>query len=147
MAMISRVAEEAKKTGAHLRTVVAHRLIQDYVKKNPVSRGIFGADPPKVTAYPAEVISELRNPVTFPKALAQLRNVVCGGLIATVVLSDGPALTMSDLTHYGNYIRASESATPEAIAIVDKARRIQAIRDKRVGLWVLSPEISWELED
>lgn len=147
MAMIARVAEVAKQPNPPLRAVIAHRLIQDYIKKNPADPdAIFGADPPKAVSFPKEEVANLRNPVTFPDAFRRMQGVVNGVLVACLVLAEGPMLSLDVLSHYGNYIRSGNVDTAEAIATVDHARRIQSIRHPQTPLWVLSPEVSWELE-
>lgn len=171
MALIAQIRQRALfgrdriPAGERMIAMTSYKLIGDYLDNHPVdSIGVENATPPpspRILSYVHPDVPEWL-PIALPECLPKKK-----GFMAVVVrLANGRELTSDDLERVSQVMGpenaghvvagAFKQAAPPGLdhlartafvigVCLGTAMTLQAVREGRAPVWMLSPEASWEL--
>lgn len=155
MGMIAEVRKAAQRTkfgNENLRAKLAFKMIQEAVRRNPKGQSSLGAEgdappptpPPKQYKFPKELLTGLICPESFFECFKAFQHIQNGMLIVCTMMSFGPTLTKANFREFMQGV--PNDAQGHCVAdVLNKARRIQAVRNPNLSNAILSPAVAWEM--
>ncbi len=152
IAEVRKAAQRSKFGKENLRAKLAFGMIQEAIRRNPkggISVGAENVPPPpppdtKQYKFPKELLTGLICPESFFDCFKAFQHIQNGMLIVCTMMSFGPTLTKANFREFMQGV--PNDAQGHAVAdVLNKARKIQAVRNPNLPSGILSQAVAWEM--